>query len=793
MERSTRGSLALVAGSLGALVLAGSAHAGVTTTVSATDAAASNCSQLASGSGRSVVQVPLTANATGIVRARLSEVTGGGDWDLAVIDRATGKAVAGAAGWDSDELAEGRAESGMQLVAQACRFSGGASSAKLVVDVASAASGGTTSGKAQLVSVRTDTRADKKRLTELELDLTEHGTSTTVDVVLHGDADVKKLRDAGFTYRVRIADLAARAAADAAADRRFAAATAVSGLPSGRTEYRHLWDYDYDMKVLHLQNPTLTRPLTLNHRTWEGRRVYGLEITENAANVADGKPVFLHMGAHHAREWPSSEHTIEFAFDLIKSYRRGEARAKDAMAGARMIVVPVVNRDGFNVSREARGVNNGSQVYGASDHEMKRKNCFGVEGVCATANRLAGVDPNRNYGGFWGGPGAGLVKHDDTWRGPGPFSEPETQNVRELVSSRQVVTLITNHTYGNLLLRPPGLVAAGRPIDEPMYRGLGDAMAEHNHYASQPSYALYDTTGGTEDWTYYATGGFGFTFEINQAGFHPAFKTAVLDEYLGTNGRAGNRGAYWEILKATTTAGMHSVIKGTAPAGATLTLTKAFQTLTSPVVGINGQIGDPIAFPDRLESRLAVTGKAFEWHVNPSTRPVVMGTYGRTPDPSKGVSPTQELANPPGIPPEDPSSQTGEDVVFEVKPDAGVDNGRMTVNLQWADARDDWDIQLYNATGRQITASESYGDNDEAAVHDDPAFGTYRVRVINWDNVTGADWQRLWVTFDKPTPGTPPSVPGGESYTLTCSKGGAAREVKVARGQTVDLGAVCGR
>ena len=72
-----------------------------------------------------------------------------------------------------------------------------------------------------------------------------------------------------------------------------------------------------------------------------------------------------------------------------------------------------------------------------------------------------GVDLNRNYGGGWGGAGAADVAADPTYRGAGPFSEPETQAVRELISSRQVTTLITNHTFGNLVLRPPGRPLGG--------------------------------------------------------------------------------------------------------------------------------------------------------------------------------------------------------------------------------------------------------------------------------------------------------------------------------------------
>ena len=58
-------------------------------------------------------------------------------------------------------------------------------------------------------------------------------------------------------------------------------------------------------------------------------------------------------------------------------------------------------------------------------------------------------------------------------------------------------------------------------------------MAGENGYNSQLGYQLYDTTGTTEDWTYSATGGLGFTFEIGPNNFHPPFADTVA-EYEGT-------------------------------------------------------------------------------------------------------------------------------------------------------------------------------------------------------------------------------------------------------------------
>ena len=79
-------------------------------------------------------------------------------------------------------------------------------------------------------------------------------------------------------------------------------------------------------------------------------------------------------------------------------------------------------------------------------------------------------------------------------------------------------------------------------------------MAAENGYASQLSYQLYDTTGTTEDWSYYSTGGLGFTFEIGPEHFHPPFAETVA-EYEG-----GNRAAYYLAQENTADATKHAVL-----------------------------------------------------------------------------------------------------------------------------------------------------------------------------------------------------------------------------------------
>ena len=179
-----------------------------------------------------------------------------------------------------------------------------------------------------------------------------------------------------------------------------------------------------------------------------------------------------------------------------------------------------------------------------------------------------------------------------------------------------MTTLITNHTFSNLVLRPPSLASDPLPVDEPMYKALGDAMAAENGYLSQPSYELYDTSGGTEDWSYYATGGLGFTFEICCNHIPDSARRALQRQLppdlpegdqrvrgdLGptpTNPvSGGNREAYFIAMEHAADAANHSLIEGSAPPGAILKIEKDFVTPT--------RNEDQPSFEDHLESELEV-------------------------------------------------------------------------------------------------------------------------------------------------------------------------------------------
>ena len=157
-----------------------------------------------------------------------------GDWDVAVFD-AAGRAIAADASPDAQEVAVGYAPAAGTLRVQACRRSGGAASVPATLEHAGLRDGALKLAKRnapKLVSVITPTPAHKDQLLALGLDMTEHGGSESLGVVLHGPDDEAALLKAGLRWRVLVEDLVAQSHRQRIAESRVPAASRVPVSPA---------------------------------------------------------------------------------------------------------------------------------------------------------------------------------------------------------------------------------------------------------------------------------------------------------------------------------------------------------------------------------------------------------------------------------------------------------------------------------------------------------------------------------------------------------------------------------
>ena len=578
------------------------------------------------------------------------------DWDLAVFGP-NGVPVAASTAFGSDESAATLAPAGQPLTVQACRLDGRSSTADLETALDALRPGPGANERISLESVSVSGPGGVERLEQLGIDVTHDVSPDRATVVLYSSAERALLDSAGFEASPLIADLPAADAAAREAESSGGIGSR-SNLPSGRDTYRQYADFTSELKALADANPLLVREVTIG-TSLEGRPIQGVEIAQDVLRTDDGRPVYLNFGGHHAREWPSAEFPMEFARDLVIRFNQGNARVQSLLGDIRVVVVPVVNVDGFVASRSF-GFNpltdddDPAALWPtvAGSGAYRRKNCRPLNPADAAipcAQRTSGVDLNRNYGYYWGGEGSYPMASSQAYRGPSPFSEPESEAVHRFTSGIHPTMFITNHTFTDdgKWLRQPGFDDVITVTeDEAAMKSLGDSMGAATGWTSELGYeTLGDITGAAEDWNYFAQGAYGYTPEARGPNFHGSYPNMVVTEYLGDATHAG-LGAREAFLRAGEIAGSsadHGIVKGAAPPGATLRLQKQFTAPTS------NPPGGPASVAENLDTTLRVGASGtYEWHVNPSSRPAVDAGPPRDP-PAETWSMTCKRAGDPTV------------------------------------------------------------------------------------------------------------------------------------------------
>ena len=384
------------------------------------------------------------------------------------------------------------------------------------------------------------------------------------------------------------------------------------------SDYRRLADYNAEMTELAKKNPDMVKLFEMKRPSLEGRTVLGLEIAFNVKEQ-DGRPIFYMDAVHHAREWPASEFTMIYAHYLVEEFGKNP-KVTSLLKEGRVILVPIVNVDGFNFSREnITSVNQPSrdatqELAGVNGFEgYWRKNRRSLTGITAPGIQsnvdAYGVDPNRNYAYLWGDQEGGSANEqwDATYRGEAPFSEPEVANVADIVLGRNVTGVITNHTVQASVLRAGG----GQAPDDADLMKIGGDMAAILGFMNNATVG-YPTTGTTDDWAYAAMGAYGFTIEHGGSGFHCAY-----DECVGTPTERTME-AFNVMFEASIDPRYHSILEGRVQGGsAKLTLTKKFKTPLSPGNPLGKEfVTEKLRWSIRTEQN-----GSFEWHITPSSRP----------------------------------------------------------------------------------------------------------------------------------------------------------------------------
>ena len=296
------------------------------------------------------------------------------------------------------------------------------------------------------------------------------------------------------------------------------------------------------IKATEIAYPSLVHVFSIG-KSYEGRDIWAAKVSDNVL-IDENEPEVLVDALHHGAEHLGVEQALYLLATLTSGYAT-DAQVRRLVDEREIWIIFAVNPDGW-----AYDISGGTYQYWRKNRQPNGK--FNP-----------GTDLNRNYSYMWGCCEASSTE-PYTWnyRGPYPFSAPETKAVADFVASRvvqgkqQIRTHVTLHTNGELILYPYSYTLQRLPIDMypddyAVFRAMARTMATMNGYTAEQSSQLYPSDGDEIDWLYATYRIFSFTFEL-----YPTEKAAgtkgivyVSDSVIAKQ-TARNRGALLYLIDA---------------------------------------------------------------------------------------------------------------------------------------------------------------------------------------------------------------------------------------------------
>lgn len=306
--------------------------------------------------------------------------------------------------------------------------------------------------------------------------------------VIATESELARLARLGYVYRVR--------------------ETFVPGAkaPSALAQYTDPAEMAAFVNQVVAAYPNLAKKVMLKDTLFEGQQLYAVHVTKDVDQPND-RPTFVLDGQHHAREVMTAEITRD-ALDWLTSRYASDSAVKRWVDNINIWIVPVVNPDGA--------------MY-VFQHDVNwRKN----------RDPLCAVDLNRNYPFLYGScNGSSGSCSSDTYRGPSPASEPETQGMEQLNADAHGFFSLSYHSYGEYLMysygcNDPDEKAALDATAQALNAILPNDQGTTGLFRTGPIWStIYSADGGSVDSQYALHGSYAFVIEVNQSNFQPDYAT----------------------------------------------------------------------------------------------------------------------------------------------------------------------------------------------------------------------------------------------------------------------------
>jgi hypothetical protein len=318
---------------------------------------------------------------------------------------------------------------------------------------------------------------------------------------------------------------------------------AIAAQPKPWGDWAHYHNYTEIVSTLMYLNTTYSNIVDVFSigKSWLNQNIYCMRLTNETSLLP--KPKLLFVGYHHARERITAELTLYFAVQTALGYGVN-ATITRMLNFSEIFLVVALDVDGFEAveqnewhrknlhpfdedsdglvdedppdDQDGDGYIENLQQWNGAEWEVLRWE--GVDDdVDGSLNEdwIGGVDLNRNYGYQWDAPvdsGSSDPEAED-FRGPAPFSEPETQALRNLALQHGFRYAISFHSGAESIDYPWDYTAAAAPHKSTLQE-IASELSQLTHAPYAQSGAWYTLSGSWDDWMYGNRSTFAFTCEI---------------------------------------------------------------------------------------------------------------------------------------------------------------------------------------------------------------------------------------------------------------------------------------
>ncbi len=242
--------------------------------------------------------------------------------------------------------------------------------------------------------------------------------------------------------------------------------------------------------------------------------IWALKISDNPG-IEEDEPSLLFDAAHHARETIAPAVVMNFTQYLFDNYGV-DPEITDAIHNNQIWIVPIVNPDGYKIVIDSLEVWWRKTIRDNNDNHQ-------IDPFLPDWIEPDGVDPNRNYGSYWGGDWTTAPSFRETYRGPWSFSEPCIQAMKDLLGSHHFVTEFSYHSYGEKFFYPWSYdpIQYQSP-DHLLFSTLGSELGnmtprlDGGKYLAYPFGTFVMLSGSTMDYAYGKYGVIGYCVELAQ-------------------------------------------------------------------------------------------------------------------------------------------------------------------------------------------------------------------------------------------------------------------------------------